>query len=307
MTGKDAMADTPPKTPDMRYHTAPTQDDFGTAAGTDVLDANTDADAERGLLEDANVSPGFGRSSPSVEHNGRLSRVQGTGFSFMDGPPSPIKGPLPPPADGYVQHYEPGATAPPAARRTGRGESIGGLHEYETAPDGTHGVKTEGAPHEMHPMLRAFYHGQLAQTAVFGISWSLLSPIYIALLGNSGVGQTRVAYNIAICLVSPIVGGWAQSSNVRATLVGTSLLRAVTYALAVPALWVVFRSGWWGFEEQVRQSPRVRACGVCMGFCARFGIFLVAERYVGLAVSDADSAHCTLSASLGSWSRPSSS
>ena len=54
----------------------------------------------------------------------------------------------------------------------------------------------------------------------------------------------------AICLVSPIVGGWAQSSNVRATLVGTSVLRALTYALAVPALWVVFRSGWWGLEQQ---------------------------------------------------------
>ena len=107
---------------------------------------------------------------------------------------------------------------------------------------------------ETHPYLQNYYYGQLAQSTSFSIWWCLSSPIFIALLGNSGVGQVRVAFNVAVCLISPIAGGYAQTTNVKCTLLATSVLRACTYFLFLPALWVFYRSGWDGFPHETEPS-----------------------------------------------------
>jgi len=97
-------------------------------------------------------------------------------------------------------------------------------------------------------ILAAYYHGQLAQTTTFGIWWCLSSPIFIALLGHNGVGQVRIVYNAAICITSPIAGGFAELGNVRTLLLVTSWIRLLTYGAFIPLLWFIFRSGWWGVD-----------------------------------------------------------
>jgi len=127
-------------------------------------------------------------------------------------------------------------------------------------------VEPVQAPQDIHPMLKAYYHGQLAQTTTFGIWWSLSSPIYIALLGKSGVGKVRIAYNAALCLVSPVGGGFAERADIRAVLVWTSFLRTLSYFVLIPALWVVCRSGWWGLPEEDDSSATFTAVFLAIVF-----------------------------------------
>jgi len=155
--------------------------------------------------------------------------VRGTGFSFMD------------PNSASAAHSDERYAALSPTQ-----------HEEKMAADQVRAGG--GVENAIHPMLKAYYHGQLAQTITFGVWWSLSSPIYISLLGNSGVGGARIAYNAAMCVVGPIAGGYAQKANVRNVLNGTSLYRAITYFILIPLLWLLFRSGYWGLPEETSPS-----------------------------------------------------
>ena len=100
----------------------------------------------------------------------------------------------------------------------------------------------EPAVRRIHPALRGYLCGQLSTACSFGIWWVLSSPIFLSIFSHYGVGLMRLCYNLALFLCSPIAGHLVDRVPVRSVLCGTTLGRALIYALALPALWLVCRS-----------------------------------------------------------------
>jgi hypothetical protein len=63
----------------------------------------------------------------------------------------------------------------------------------------------------------------------------LASPQVIAFFGNSGVGYTRLAFNVAVFLLSPLTGDIAEKSRVVPLLRGTIVARVLVFAVVLPA------------------------------------------------------------------------
>lgn len=75
----------------------------------------------------------------------------------------------------------------------------------------------------------------LAQNLVFGFSYGSFGPLVAANEAHFGVSRTAIAmgasvFNLALALLSPIIGGWLHKVPVRWAMVGGALLSATGYA-----------------------------------------------------------------------------
>jgi hypothetical protein len=95
-------------------------------------------------------------------------------------------------------------------------------------------------------ILNGYLKGQLANVAKFGIWWAMLSPLVLALFnGNAiSIGITRVCFNFAMFLLSPLAGFLIENVPVKRVLNLTTFMRAFLYIIVIPGLWVLLRSGW---------------------------------------------------------------
>jgi hypothetical protein len=118
--------------------------------------------------------------------------------------------------------------------------------EIHTQRDDSTTGRTARADAQAKKILNGYLKGQLANVAKFGIWWTLLSPTVLALFnGNAlSIGITRVCFNFAMFLFSPIAGFLIESVPVRRVLNLTTFLRAFLYIFVIPGLWVLLRSGW---------------------------------------------------------------
>eukprot|EP01102_Stenamoeba_stenopodia_P021868 TRINITY_DN8928_c0_g1_i1.p1 TRINITY_DN8928_c0_g1~~TRINITY_DN8928_c0_g1_i1.p1 ORF type:complete len:502 (+),score=110.37 TRINITY_DN8928_c0_g1_i1:153-1658(+) len=102
-------------------------------------------------------------------------------------------------------------------------------------------VKQRNVPTpEEYAILKGYLYGQLANAAIFGIWWTLFSPLVISLFSSKGVGTTRICYNGALFLISPIAGALAEKSSLKQLLALTASERAIIYALLLPGGWFLF-------------------------------------------------------------------
>lgn len=69
--------------------------------------------------------------------------------------------------------------------------------------------------------------------------------LILALFGGSGylVGGTRICFNGALLICSPMAGGIAERTNIKKLLNKTVLFRGIIYVLAIPLAWVLMDSG----------------------------------------------------------------
>eukprot|EP00475_Leptophrys_vorax_P040715 TRINITY_DN7592_c0_g1_i3.p1 TRINITY_DN7592_c0_g1~~TRINITY_DN7592_c0_g1_i3.p1 ORF type:complete len:591 (+),score=114.29 TRINITY_DN7592_c0_g1_i3:175-1947(+) len=116
-------------------------------------------------------------------------------------------------------------------------------HHLNGAGEGRRSARTD---QQARRILSGYLHGQLANVAKFGIWWTLLSPTVLALFQGNAVslGVTRICFNLAMFLFSPLAGFLVESAPVKRVLNLTTILRALLYVVIVPGLWIFLRSGW---------------------------------------------------------------
>lgn len=77
-----------------------------------------------------------------------------------------------------------------------------------------------------------------------GVWWVGFTYLILALFGGSSylVGGTRICFNLALLLCSPMAGGIAEKTNIKKLLNKTVLVRGLIYVLAIPVAWVLMDS-----------------------------------------------------------------
>lgn len=95
-------------------------------------------------------------------------------------------------------------------------------------------------------ILKGYLHGQLASVAKFGIWWTMLSPLVLALFNGKTiyVGLTRTAFNSAMLILSPFAGLIVEHRSILTTLNFTNIFRCLIYCILLPFSWMMFRTNW---------------------------------------------------------------
>lgn len=106
-----------------------------------------------------------------------------------------------------------------------------------------------GSPPGNSPILMGYFKGQMFSSATFSIWWCMSSPVWIALMGQQGIGKVRLVYNLAICVANPFSSLYGQQTSIRWNLIWTAMARATVYGILFPALWICLQSGWWGLPS----------------------------------------------------------
>lgn len=90
-----------------------------------------------------------------------------------------------------------------------------------------------------HRIFSAYLQGQLSNVAKAAIWWSTLGVVAEALTGYTlAVGTTRLVFNLALVLLSPLAGTAAERANIRSLLCRTTWSRFTIWCILIPALWI---------------------------------------------------------------------
>lgn len=142
--------------------------------------------------------------------------------------------------------------------------------------------------------------GQCANVAKVAVWWTALSPLVLAVTNrDSSVGLVRMAFNIAMLLLSPIAGVTAERVSLKKMLVMTTVGRGVIWGVLLPLVWVLFISGWVNFpglagNEVIVPEMALVFLGVLDGIQVAFsnicdidmgGVDLLSQQY-GIDVDD---------------------
>eukprot|EP00514_Thraustochytrium_sp_LLF1b_P002722 CAMPEP_0184524876 /NCGR_PEP_ID=MMETSP0198_2-20121128/9776_1 /TAXON_ID=1112570 /ORGANISM="Thraustochytrium sp., Strain LLF1b" /LENGTH=564 /DNA_ID=CAMNT_0026916253 /DNA_START=1173 /DNA_END=2867 /DNA_ORIENTATION=- len=104
--------------------------------------------------------------------------------------------------------------------------------------------RLEGDDTTLGPVWRSYLFGQTGHLLRVSLWWSGLSPLAFALVGReSSVGALRVAFNVALFLFSPLGGVLVRRVPMEKVLVLTTGIRGFLYGVALPLVWLFFRSG----------------------------------------------------------------
>ncbi|GBG29907.1 Hypothetical Protein FCC1311_061272 [Hondaea fermentalgiana] len=91
------------------------------------------------------------------------------------------------------------------------------------------------------PVFRSYLVGQSAYGLRVSLWWVGLSPLMLALVGNENVlGAVRVAFNVALLVVSPFAGVLAGRMKLEKILTATTFGRGAIYVVLLPLLWLFF-------------------------------------------------------------------
>lgn len=95
------------------------------------------------------------------------------------------------------------------------------------------------------PVLKGYLLGQIACVVKFGVWWVGFTYLLLALFNGSSylVGATRIAFNLALLLCSPIAGAFADQANIKKLLNRTVIGRGLIYCVFIPATWLLMESG----------------------------------------------------------------
>lgn len=106
------------------------------------------------------------------------------------------------------------------------------------------GADGNGAPVEtrwrdLHPVLKGYLLGQIANVIKFGVWWVGFTYLILAFFNGSTylVGGARICFNLALLFCSPLAGGVAERANIRTILLRTTTIRGIIYVLLIPAAW----------------------------------------------------------------------
>jgi len=127
---------------------------------------------------------------------------------------------------------------------------------------------------DLPPVLKGYLLGQIACVVKFGIWWVSFTFFILALFDGDSyvVGGTRVCFNLALLLCSPMAGGIAERANIKKLLNHTVVARGMIYCLLIPVVWLLLDSKIiWDESDAMR-----------VGFFALFLFFLFLD---GLCVS----------------------
>lgn len=95
------------------------------------------------------------------------------------------------------------------------------------------------------PVFRAYLVGQCAYGLRVSLWWVGLSPLALALVGNENVlGASRVAFNVALLLISPFAGVFAERMKMEKILSWTTFGRLAIFGLLLPLVWLLFVSSY---------------------------------------------------------------
>jgi hypothetical protein len=94
------------------------------------------------------------------------------------------------------------------------------------------------------PVLKGYLLGQIACVIKFGVWWVGFTYLIFALFGGDSylVGATRICFNLALLLCSPMAGGIAEKTNIKKLLNKTVIGRGLIYCMAIPLAWVLMDS-----------------------------------------------------------------
>ena len=142
----------------------------------------------------------------------------------------------------------------------------------------------------LHPKMRAYLWGQCFNVAKISIWWTSLSPLILATSGrDEAIGASRVAFNLAMILVSPVAGALVQHKSMAGMLRWTNLWRGVVWGISLPLLWVLLAEvfdvddlGTWMVGDQVPSRAGVNAFLWCCLAWSNRGAFLRRWIYRGL-------------------------
>jgi hypothetical protein len=86
------------------------------------------------------------------------------------------------------------------------------------------------------PVLKGYLLGQIACVVKFGVWWVGFTAVILALFGGSSylVGGTRICFNLALLLCSPMAGGIAEKTNIKKLLNKTVIGRGLIYCMFIP-------------------------------------------------------------------------
>jgi hypothetical protein len=100
----------------------------------------------------------------------------------------------------------------------------------------------------MKAFQRGYLFGQCANVVKSALWWTSFSPLIYALLRNetdgdsrdSAIGAMRIAFNLAMLLLSPIAGALIDRSDIRRVLLWSTVVRGVIWGLMLPIAWYNF-------------------------------------------------------------------
>ena len=93
--------------------------------------------------------------------------------------------------------------------------------------------------------MKGYLVGQCANVIKSALWWTSFSPLIYALLRNeengvtrdSAIGAMRVAFNVAMLLLSPLAGALIDRSDVRYVLLMTTIGRGIIWGVLLPLCW----------------------------------------------------------------------
>jgi MFS family permease len=97
---------------------------------------------------------------------------------------------------------------------------------------------------KLSPKLTAYLIGQCCNVVKVALWWTALSPLVLALTGrDESIGSVRVAFNVAMMLISPFAGVLAERTEIRKTLIWTTVGRGFIWAIMLPVIYAFLSSG----------------------------------------------------------------
>lgn len=85
----------------------------------------------------------------------------------------------------------------------------------------------------------------LCVVCVCSVWWVGFTYLILTLFNGSSylVGGTRICFNLALMLCSPMAGGFAERCNIKQLLNRTVVGRGIIYCMAIPLAWFLMDSG----------------------------------------------------------------
>ena len=97
---------------------------------------------------------------------------------------------------------------------------------------------SSSTPSKLHPKLRAYLWGQCFNVAKISVWWTSLSPLILATSGrDEAIGASRVAFNLAMLIVSPVAGAVVQMKAMEAMMRWSNVGRGFIWGVGLPAAW----------------------------------------------------------------------
>jgi hypothetical protein len=102
-----------------------------------------------------------------------------------------------------------------------------------------------------HPKLRGFMLGQFANLFKLAMWWTSLAPLMFAITDRpEAIGVSRICYNAALCLLSPVGPLVVERYAPKKILVNSAVLRFVIWTVLVPLEWCIFGTAAVGAENR---------------------------------------------------------